>query len=311
MGSAGSKRADGTEWEDNYKDGPPWVFKGRALYQLQLVKASEARKFIPPELKIVEAFGYTLGGLYFAQYDSSPAGQFDELVALAGIVWNPPTSCAWAARVLVDTPVAVRHGLTEVGLPSRLARFQKRRLPQQKRRHQRSSKSDNLGETSLPEGANGLTEVSAETEDGPLQVTIDEVGWRNENRHLAAITLPRDRRKGAWAGPRIKMYLPSFSGKTDLQPDMLKYSCELRCNVRPVAAARVEAPKASGRPEADSALRSVLLGRPVFSLVFDNMEMSVEAPIVVANHIEKRELEEGQKSRKWAPAFGKLQWGST
>lgn len=29
----------------------------RALYQLQLVKASVARKFIPPELKIVEAFG--------------------------------------------------------------------------------------------------------------------------------------------------------------------------------------------------------------------------------------------------------------
>lgn len=29
----------------------------RALYQLQLVKASTARKFIPPELTIVEAFG--------------------------------------------------------------------------------------------------------------------------------------------------------------------------------------------------------------------------------------------------------------
>lgn len=29
MGSSGSKRADGKAWEDNYKDGPPWVFKGR------------------------------------------------------------------------------------------------------------------------------------------------------------------------------------------------------------------------------------------------------------------------------------------
>jgi membrane protein insertase Oxa1/YidC/SpoIIIJ len=25
-----------------------------------------------------------------------------QLVALAGLVWNPPTSCAWAARVYVS-----------------------------------------------------------------------------------------------------------------------------------------------------------------------------------------------------------------
>lgn len=73
---------------------------------------------------------YTLGGFYLARYDDSPVGQFDEvraaagaawlatnplpgcpdalpcappqLVALAGLVWNAPTSCAWAARVYVD-----------------------------------------------------------------------------------------------------------------------------------------------------------------------------------------------------------------
>eukprot|EP00897_Mesotaenium_endlicherianum_P007945 jgi/Mesen1/7179/ME000037S06535 len=62
-----------------YSAGPPWIFRGRAVYQLHLVKTDVARRFIPPELHIVEAFGYTLGGLYFAQYDSSPAGQFDEV----------------------------------------------------------------------------------------------------------------------------------------------------------------------------------------------------------------------------------------
>ncbi|KAF6169621.1 hypothetical protein GIB67_004013 [Kingdonia uniflora] len=84
---------------------PPWLFKGRhflydlhcvisALYQLHLVKAETARAFIPKEFKLVEAFGYTLGGFFLAHYDDSPAGMFDELVVIAGIVWNPPTSCA-------------------------------------------------------------------------------------------------------------------------------------------------------------------------------------------------------------------------
>uniref|UniRef100_A0A0E0EZJ3 Uncharacterized protein n=1 Tax=Oryza meridionalis TaxID=40149 RepID=A0A0E0EZJ3_9ORYZ len=85
---------------------------GRALYQLHLVKAATARAFVPRELRLVEAFGYTLGGMFLARYDDSPAGKFDEvssrlafsfsgdlflshsLVVIAGIVWNPPTSCA-------------------------------------------------------------------------------------------------------------------------------------------------------------------------------------------------------------------------
>ncbi|KAG5526803.1 hypothetical protein RHGRI_032915 [Rhododendron griersonianum] len=71
-----------------------------ALYQLHLVKSETVRAFIPKEFKLVEAFGY----------DDSPAGIFDELVVIAGIVWNPPTSCAWAARVLVNSDEACVHG---------------------------------------------------------------------------------------------------------------------------------------------------------------------------------------------------------
>lgn len=89
---------------------PPWIFKGRAFYQLNLVKAELARAFIPEEFRLVEAFGYTLGGFFLASYDESPAGVFDELVVIAGIVWNPPTSCAWAARVLVNSDEACIHG---------------------------------------------------------------------------------------------------------------------------------------------------------------------------------------------------------
>jgi len=99
-----------TKRVSSYAAGPPWVFKGRALYQLHLVKAEIARKIIPKELKLVQAFGYTLGGIFLAHYDDSPAGMFDELVVIAGTVWNPPTSCAWAARVLVNSKDACNHG---------------------------------------------------------------------------------------------------------------------------------------------------------------------------------------------------------
>ncbi|GFH22807.1 uncharacterized protein HaLaN_20323, partial [Haematococcus lacustris] len=105
-----------------YSD-PPWTFKGRALYQLQLVKSEEARKYIPDTFKLVELFGHTLGGFYLARYEDSPVGSFDELVTMAGLVWNAPTSCAWAARVYVNNKEARDHGLQCVGLPSRLATF--------------------------------------------------------------------------------------------------------------------------------------------------------------------------------------------
>lgn len=102
------------------------MFKGSALYQIHLVKAETARAFIPKRLRLVEAFGYTLGGFFLAHYDDSPAGMFDELVVIAGIVWDPPTSCGWAARVLVNSHEACRHGKKEIGLPSHVGVFSKR-----------------------------------------------------------------------------------------------------------------------------------------------------------------------------------------
>lgn len=43
------------------------------------MKAETARAFIPKEFKLVEAFGYTLGGFFLANYEESPAGAFDEV----------------------------------------------------------------------------------------------------------------------------------------------------------------------------------------------------------------------------------------
>jgi len=75
------------------------------------------------KLKPVQAFGYTLGGIFPAHYDDNLARMFDELVVIASTVWNPPTSCAWEARVLVNNKDACNHGRKEIGLPSHLALF--------------------------------------------------------------------------------------------------------------------------------------------------------------------------------------------
>ena len=42
-----------------------------------------------------------------------------------------------------------------------------------------------------------------------------------------------------WAGPRIRMQLPSFSGAIAECPQLLQYACQLCTNVRPVPAAHV------------------------------------------------------------------------
>jgi hypothetical protein len=104
---------------------PPWQFRGRAVYQLNLVHVDTARQYLPEALhgKLVSLFGYTLGGFFLARYDDSPVGAFNELVVISGLLWNPPTSCAWAARVFVDNKHAKEHGVVSVGLPSRHSSF--------------------------------------------------------------------------------------------------------------------------------------------------------------------------------------------
>ncbi|KAG8043053.1 hypothetical protein GUJ93_ZPchr0303g11319 [Zizania palustris] len=41
-------------------------------------------------LRLVEAFGYTLGGMFLARYNDGPAGQFDEVVPAFLFSGDPP-----------------------------------------------------------------------------------------------------------------------------------------------------------------------------------------------------------------------------
>ncbi|XP_020226614.1 protein NEOXANTHIN-DEFICIENT 1 isoform X5 [Cajanus cajan] len=183
---------------------PPWVFKGSAWYQLHLVKADKARACIPKEFKLVEAFGYTLGGFFLASYEDSPVGVFDELVVIAGLVWNRPTSCAWATRVYVNNDEACYHGRKEVGLPSQMARFSKANTAIS--REQRDKKSEFLNRI-------GIGAVFSTPKD-PMNVQVTKIRCLDAedtcNINISLTSPVPALGLGHWMGPTIRMSLPSF-----------------------------------------------------------------------------------------------------
>ncbi|VVA92827.1 unnamed protein product [Arabis nemorensis] len=255
--------------------------------RIHLVKAETARAFIPKEFRLVEAFGYTLGGFFLASYDDSPAGVFDELVVIAGIVWNPPTSCAWAARVLVNSDEACDHGRKEVGLPSQVARFSKKitAVPKQKR-DRAFGFLDTVGLGTTPSHPKDLVEVKVSEVDGAASADICKIQIRSDESE----TKLRN-----WMGPAIKMSLPSFSGNTKYYTNLLKYSCHLNCRVRPVRPAVIsgtlddEAENFSERDHTSQDLLenerqlsiAVMLSKPIIALQFKCLTMQVEAPAVL------------------------------
>ncbi|KAK6922466.1 hypothetical protein RJ641_012973 [Dillenia turbinata] len=269
-----------------------------ALYQLHLVKAETVRPLIPREFKLVEAFGYTLGGFFLASYDDSPVGTFDELVVIAGIVWNPPTSCAWASRVLVNSDEACAHGRKDVGLPSHVARFSKsiKAVPK-KPKGKISSFLNTIGLGTNFCGPKNFVNVQV-TEERPASLGICSID---------IATVVPELQVDKWMGPSIKMSLPSFSGHTKYNSNLLKYACQIKCRVRAVQPAEVS----RSTPEQECNNRgpsckcqnpgfqdslngehiddgqdisiSVLLSKPILALKFTRLQMRVEAPTLNAS----------------------------
>ncbi|KAL0335906.1 UNVERIFIED_CONTAM: protein NEOXANTHIN-DEFICIENT 1 [Sesamum radiatum] len=284
---------------------PPWLFvDGRsvsikrsvfyffsALYQLHLVKAETARAFIPKEFKLVEAFGYTLGGFFLANYEDSPAGNFDELVVIAGIVWNPPTSCAWAARVLVNSDQACVHGRKDVGLPSQVANFTKSltELPGTKRGGF-SRFLNKIGMANSPDKEKNCMDIRVEEMNNHISLDLCSINL------TAAV--------GAQS-----IILTSSSTLARSNAGLLIINSQLMIStffatvrLRAVPPAKVSGPSASstnpettserGSPETGFATGdsredkrnltiSVMLSKPILALEFNCLKMKVEAPTVV------------------------------
>ncbi|CAN1357437.1 Protein NEOXANTHIN-DEFICIENT 1 [Linum perenne] len=266
---------------------PPWIFKGSALYQLHLVKADTARAFVPKDSRLVEAFGYTLGGFFLANYEDSPAGSFDELVVIAGIVWNPPTSCAWAARVLVSSEDACHHGRKEVGLPSHVAKFSKRTMAVPV--NQKSRDRSFLSLIGFGASVSPLADC--------LDVQVTEVAGQSRtnicNISLTSLVPGIKVDQSIW--PMMTLSLPSFSGRTEYNPNLLKYSCNLKCRIRPVKPATASSIRMQDWEEAEAEAadknpnltQSILLSTPILALEFSSLEMKVGAPIVVSDFSKK------------------------
>lgn len=278
---------------------PPWIFKGRALYQLHLVKASTVRACIPKEFRLVQAFGYTLGGFFLASYDDSPAGVFDELVVIAGLVWSPPTSCAWAAKVLVNSNIACDHGRKEVGLPSQVARFSKRITAVSRQPKTKHSPILNVI------GMNAAFSDRGDQMNVQVTEIMGQAAKDTCNVNLTTFVPALDVDK--WMGPAIKMSLPSFSGRTEYHPDLIKYSCQIDCRVRAVHPAKVSGPSPmplndnDQSPMKNQAAKefmdneqnlsiAVMLSKPILALEFSSMKMQVEAPVVVSNYFKNNSL---------------------
>ena len=210
------------------------------------------------------------------------------MVALAGLVWNAPTSCAWAAKVYVNNAAARRHGVQvrakwmlleecltcdrqEVGLPSHVARF--------------------TPVASTAPGGAAQSWWSEAFKGGSVRVDCFDA----KPSDVCCIWLPPAPPARAWRGPRIRMLLPNVrcaapslrtqrsltvlcSGRTPRQPALLRYSLSLMACVRPCAPARVDSgTQAAGAPHA---LAAVLGGRPLLTLAFEDMRMDVGAPVV-------------------------------
>lgn len=293
----------------NSYSNPPWTFKGRALYQLSLVRVADARKYVPDSIPLVNVFGWTLGGFYLARYDDSPAGQFDELVALAGLAWNFPTSCAWAARVYVNSDEARRHGLKVVGLPSRLAKFQR----QSGSRNGMNSRNGTNGRNGRNDGNDSQTVVrdwwgdmngSRSSSSGSSSVITITNAERGRGTRVCGIDMSSTAVSKSSATtpaplmPKIRMFLPSFSGATALCPEVLKYSLRLETKVRFLKPMRVILDDVTTDPNSAEGHtaggieafvgRDVLGGRPLVCMSFEDMVMEVQKPEVVEGFVAGR-----------------------
>ena len=118
-------------------------------------------------------------------------------------------------------------------------------------------------------------------------------------------------------GPRISLSLPSFSGRTADEPNMLRYACQLSTNARIVKPLRVAFKTEQRHSDQESKrledLKGILGGKPVLALAFDRMKMVVHQPVPLIEKLDKSQwqLEGGSagpqaitgSQRKYVEAF--------
>ena len=312
-GDGGGGGGGGGGGTAGYGRGPPWRFRGRAVMQLHAVRAREAREHVPPGLRLVEVAGWTLGAAYLARYTESPAGAFDELVVLCGLLWNPPGSAMWASRVAVSSDAARRHGVHTFGLPSVNADFMEagggRGGGSGSAGPSRTGERGWWGQMHSPGrgGSPAPGRVLARGVEAGTVAVVERQSqrgawlrriWRTARRAppppaeardvILGLDLPEARAPGRPAGPRISIVMPNFSGCSTDRPELLRYRCVLNASVRLVRPFQLRFPGAPltgaggvDGPSPASAPAVALRGRPLLALGFDNLLLEAFAPEVM------------------------------
>jgi hypothetical protein len=99
---------------------PPWHLQGWAIQTFTTIPLSVARRYVPPELPIVQVWpGYTLGTVAFASYERGTLA-YNELLLAIGLVWLRGLRFC-IPRLWVDSEASVAGGREMWKLPKQLA----------------------------------------------------------------------------------------------------------------------------------------------------------------------------------------------
>lgn len=104
----------------------PWRLRSRGTVAASLhwVDVRCARTLVPPELSVLRFLpGWTIGGLFLAEYGPGSDLQYNELIVGAATVWHRRRPALWITDLFVDDPASVAGGRALLGAPKHLAPF--------------------------------------------------------------------------------------------------------------------------------------------------------------------------------------------
>lgn len=107
----------------------PWRLRSRGMVvaSLHWVDARRARAVVPPELPIVRLLpGWTIGGLFLAEYGPGSDLQYNELIVGTATVWHRGRPALWVSDLFVDDALSVGGGRALLGAPKHLQPFARR-----------------------------------------------------------------------------------------------------------------------------------------------------------------------------------------
>ena len=100
------------------------------MLALKPVPRSIARPLVPADVPIFcSACTRTLALLYVAHYNSSPVGEYRELIVAPALVRNGQSVAFWISHIVVDSAASVEAGRSIWALPKVLGSFQWRSQP--------------------------------------------------------------------------------------------------------------------------------------------------------------------------------------